>query len=36
MSQWFLRLSVLHLITGVGLGIYMAASGSHTMLAVHA
>jgi hypothetical protein len=36
MSNWFLRLAVLYLIAGVGLGLYMAASNDHTMFAVHA
>ena len=35
-SQWFLRLSVLYLIAGVSLGIFMAASHDHTMHPVHA
>jgi hypothetical protein len=36
MSNWFLRLAVLYLIAGVGLGLYMAGSNDHTMFAVHA
>lgn len=36
MSNWFLRLAVLSLIAGVGLGLYMAASHNHTMFPVHA
>ncbi len=36
MSDWFLRLAVLYLVAGVGLGLYMAASSDHTMFAVHA
>ena len=36
MSNWFLRLAVLYLIAGVGLGLYMAASHNHTMFPVHA
>jgi hypothetical protein len=36
MSNWFLRLAVLYLIAGVGLGLYMAASNNHTMFPVHA
>ncbi len=35
-SQWFLRLSVLYLIAGVSLGIFMAASHDHSMSPVHA
>lgn len=35
MSNWFLRLAVLYLVAGVGLGLYMAASNNHTMLPVH-
>lgn len=35
-SQWFLRLSVLYLIAGVSLGIFMAASHDHSMFPVHA
>lgn len=35
-SQWFLRLSVLYLIAGVSLGIFMAASHDHSMHPVHA
>lgn len=36
MSNWFLRLAVLSLIAGVGLGLYMAASHNHAMFPVHA
>ena len=36
MSNWFLRLAVLYLIAGVGLGLYMAASNDHSMRPVHA
>jgi hypothetical protein len=36
MSNWFLRLAVLYLIAGVGLGLYMAASNDHSMSPVHA
>ena len=36
MSNWFLRLAVLYLIAGVGLGIHMAASHNHAMAPVHA
>jgi cbb3-type cytochrome oxidase subunit 1 len=36
MSNWFLRLAVLYLIAGVGLGLYMAASKNHSMFPVHA
>lgn len=36
MSNWFLRLAVLYLIVGVGLGLYMAASKDHSMFPVHA
>ena len=36
MSNWFLRLAVLYLIVGVGLGLYMAASNDHSMFPVHA
>ena len=36
MSNWFLRLAVLYLIAGVGLGLYMAASKDHSMFPVHA
>lgn len=35
-SNWFLRLAVLYLLAGVGLGLYMAASNNHTMAPVHA
>lgn len=35
-SNWFLRLAVLYLIAGVGLGLYMAASHNHVMHPVHA
>ena len=35
-SQWFLRLSILYLIAGVSLGIFMAASHDHSMDPVHA
>ena len=36
MSNWFLRLAVLYLVAGVGLGLYMAASKDHSMFPVHA
>lgn len=36
MSSWYLRLAVLYLIAGVGLGIFMAASHDHVMKPVHA
>ncbi len=36
LSNWFLRLAVLYLIAGVGLGLYMAASNNHAMFPVHA
>ena len=36
MSNWFLRLAVLYLIAGVGMGLYMAASNNHAMTPVHA
>ena len=36
MSNWFLRLSVLYLIAGVVLGIFMAATHDHSMFPVHA
>ena len=36
MSHWFLRIAVLYLIVGVGLGIFMAASHDYTMSPVHA
>jgi len=36
MSNWFLRLAVLYLIAGVGLGLQMAASNDHSMFPVHA
>lgn len=36
MSSWYLRLAVLYLIAGVSLGIFMAASGDHSMHPVHA
>ena len=35
-SNWLLRLAVLYLIAGVGLGLYMAASNDHSMHPVHA
>jgi hypothetical protein len=35
-SNWFLRIAVLYIIAGVGLGIYMGASGDHSMYPVHA
>lgn len=35
-SDWFLRLAVLYLIAGVGLGLYMAGSHDHSMRPVHA
>lgn len=35
-SNWFLRLAVLYLVAGVGLGLYMAASHNHVMHPVHA
>ena len=36
LSNWFLRLSVVYLIAGVGFGIFMAASHDHSMAPVHA
>jgi hypothetical protein len=36
LSNWFLRLAVLYLIAGVGLGLYMAASKDHSLFPVHA
>jgi len=36
MSNWFLRLAVLYLVVGVGLGLYMAASKDHSMFPLHA
>jgi len=36
MSSWYLRLAVLYLIAGVGLGIVMAASHDYVMKPVHA
>lgn len=36
MSNWFLRIAVLYIIAGVGLGIFMGASGNHSMYPVHA
>jgi hypothetical protein len=36
MSNWFLRLAVLYLIAGVGLGLQMAATNNHSMFPVHA
>lgn len=36
MSNWFLRISVLYIVVGVGLGIYMGASGDHSMHPLHA
>lgn len=36
MSNWFLRIAVLYIIAGVGLGIFMGASGDHSMYPVHA
>ena len=36
MSNWFLRIAVLYIIVGVALGIYMGASGDHSMHPVHA
>jgi hypothetical protein len=35
-SQWFLRFGVLFALIGMCLGIYMAASGDHTLAPVHA
>jgi cbb3-type cytochrome oxidase subunit 1 len=35
-SQWFLRFGVLFGLSGMGLGIYMAASHDHTLAPVHA
>lgn len=35
-SNWFLRLAVLYLIAGIGLGLFMAASHDHSMKPVHA
>lgn len=36
LSAWWLKLAVLYLIVGVGLGIFMAASHDHSMFPVHA
>jgi len=36
MGNWFLRIAVLYIIVGVALGIYMGASGDHSMHPVHA
>lgn len=36
MSNWYLRLAILYLVTGVALGIGMAASHDHTLHPVHA
>ena len=36
LSNWFLRLAVLYLIAGVGMGLYMAASKDHSLFPVHA
>jgi hypothetical protein len=36
MSQWFLRIAVLYILVGVCLGIYMGASGDHSLHPVHA
>ena len=36
MSNWFLRISVLYIIAGVLLGIFMGASGDHSMTPLHA
>ena len=35
-SAWWLKLAVLYLIAGVGLGLFMAASHDHSMFPVHA
>ena len=35
-SNWLLRLAVLYLIAGIGLGLFMAASKDHSMMPVHA
>jgi hypothetical protein len=35
-ANWFLRIAVLYIIAGVGLGIFMGASGDHSMYPVHA
>lgn len=35
-APWFMRLAVLYLLVGVGLGLYMAASHDHSMHPVHA
>ena len=36
MSNWFFRLAVLYFVAGVVLGLFMAASGDHSMFPVHA
>lgn len=36
MSNWFFRLAVLYFVAGVLLGLFMAASGDHSMFPVHA
>jgi hypothetical protein len=35
-GNWFLRIAVLYIIAGVGLGIYMGASGNHALFPLHA
>lgn len=35
-SAWWVRLAVLYLIAGVGLGLFMAGSHDHSMFPVHA
>jgi peptidoglycan/LPS O-acetylase OafA/YrhL len=36
LSNWFLRIAVVYLLAGVGLGIFMGASGDHSMFPLHA
>jgi hypothetical protein len=36
MSKWFLRIAMLYIVAGVGLGLAMAISGDHSMHPVHA
>lgn len=36
LSAWCFRIAVLYLIAGVSLGVFMGASGDHTMFPVHA
>ena len=36
LSNWFLRIAVVYLLAGVSLGIFMGASGDHSMFPLHA